>query len=111
MKDSLKEGLWTGYYKSGEKEAEGFYVNDTLQGKLTQYFKKGTIKRCSNYENGRLEGMEIYYYENGTIKGKGEYHLDVQIGIWTNNDSNGNTINTTDHGEYAHPDSLFFFQF
>lgn len=57
------------YYKTGQKSAEGTYLNGKYTGLYKTYYKTGQISSEGTYfKNGNLGGIYKEYYENGTIK-------------------------------------------
>ena len=70
----LKNGkgkIWE-YYKNGNKEFEGDYLNGERNGKGKEYYENGKLKFEGKYSYGkRRTGKE--YYENGKLEFEGEY--------------------------------------
>ncbi len=56
------------FYKSKKIAFEGYYKNDSLQGKCIWYYENGVKKYEQTFENGRRILGVYKYYENGGIE-------------------------------------------
>jgi antitoxin component YwqK of YwqJK toxin-antitoxin module len=112
MKDSLRQGKWTGYYESGEKESEGNYKDDEPVGKAFFYYEDGKIKRETDFANGRIH-KEVSWYNNGAKQEEGYYAIDKfeRVGKWVYYDSLGKHTDTIDHDITPYEKSPLYFQF
>ncbi|MEO6301976.1 MAG: hypothetical protein ABIP51_02270, partial [Bacteroidia bacterium] len=106
-KDSLKQGVWRGFWPSGKLSSEAVYRNNKKQGleiswynhsgcvKQETYYNNGQLdgpvtfynKNCTkefieNYKNGIKEGLEISYHTNGRIKAEGNYKKGNLDGVY-----------------------------
>jgi hypothetical protein len=70
-----REGRWEYFYPSGQKQAEGSYV-DGFQG------EEGTFSGFVIDGNGR-EGPWVLWYENGQKSGEGSYRDGKEEGLST----------------------------
>jgi len=50
--DSLKDGLWTFWYKNGHLKAEGNYERGVKEGMWVEYYPDGTVMWKGEWENG-----------------------------------------------------------
>jgi antitoxin component YwqK of YwqJK toxin-antitoxin module len=66
----LKNGLETSYFKSGNKEYEALYKNDSINGISKWYFdnSKNSIKAIYNYEKNKTLGNQLEFYQSGNLK-------------------------------------------
>ena len=48
-KDGFVDGLWTYWYKNGQREMEGFYKNGWKDGLWTYYTDDGSVKEVKEY--------------------------------------------------------------
>lgn len=84
VNDSIKEGLFKGYYQNGKLKYEANYHNNKPNGLTTQYFESGKKRSIATYKNGKRSGSGEGYYENGKIKwyqlsnrkGKARFEID-----------------------------------
>lgn len=68
--NGLKEGKEVKYFKNGNREYEGTFVQDTLNGEVKFFYnnKLNSIESIHNYETGTLVGVQQKYYPNGKIQ-------------------------------------------
>jgi len=79
------------YYKEGQLQMTGTYLNDSLKirtGLFVKYFKNGSISSKFSYEDGEINGKSIGYYESGPLNSsidivKGKKHGKL-ITYWEN---------------------------
>jgi len=72
--NGVKTGRWILYHKgSGEKLAEGEYVNDKQQGFWTYYHKNGAKSLEGNFLEDQKTGEWLAYYPDGNIMWKATY--------------------------------------
>lgn len=65
----LKQGAWKELYESGEKEAEGEYLNGKKTGSWKYYFRNGKTEQTGNYSsNGKPDGKWKWFYESGNLR-------------------------------------------
>ncbi|MFT4736903.1 MAG: antitoxin component YwqK of YwqJK toxin-antitoxin module [Cyclobacteriaceae bacterium] len=83
-KDNKADSLWTYYYESGSKRAQGSILDGQQIGKWAYYYENGRLKN-EGYLSGTMKmGPWISYYENGQLKGEGFYNKNGQLdSIWT----------------------------
>ncbi len=120
INQKLLNGLWRGYYESGnlmsavnykegivegtaifyyDKEsplikAEMTYTADKLEGVYREFYKNGARKAVLNYEEGKPNGDAEFYYNSGVIKIKGLYKKGMKNGKWKYYDKNGNLLSS-----------------
>ncbi|TYQ00447.1 MORN repeat protein [Tenacibaculum adriaticum] len=91
----VENGYWlTDYYKSGQKQMEGFSTIDSpfkeeFDGLVTYYHPNGNIFHQVNYKNGKLDGFRKIYYESGELKEEGQYTESKREGVWKTYYKNG----------------------
>src|SRR5579859_5216339 len=80
INDTIKEGPFKKYYRSGKIEMEVNYHNNKRQGKTMKYFEDGTLKQ---YQANNLDGKAIFgieYTKEGTIKSiSGNGIVDISV--------------------------------
>jgi len=84
INDSIKEGLFKRYYRSGKLEAEGYYHENKIVGTANKYFENGNKMNLVQYKDGIRSGFEEEYFEGGGIKlyqaynrkGEGRFRLE-----------------------------------
>ena len=55
------------YYKNGNKNLEGSYLNNKKNGLFSMYYKNGTKSFRGEYSNGSGIGTWIYYDKNSNV--------------------------------------------
>ena len=63
LQNGKKEGLWTDWYKNGQKRYEGNYKGGKLID-LIEWYKNGQKKVEGTWKDGRREGVYTTYYKN-----------------------------------------------
>ena len=87
-----RDGLWKGYYETGELRYEGVFQEGKETGIFKYYYKSGNLEKELLYiENGVRAKVRIYY-SNKNIKTLGEYYLKKRCGTWEYFDDVGNII-------------------
>lgn len=72
--NGIKTGKWILYHKgTGEKLAEGQYVDDKQQGFWTYYHKNGAKSLEGNFDKDQKTGEWIAYYPEGPVMWKANY--------------------------------------
>lgn len=72
--NGVKTGKWILYHKgTGEKLAEGEYVDDKQQGFWTYYHKNGAKSLEGNFDQDQKTGEWIAYYPEGPVMWKATY--------------------------------------
>ncbi len=56
----VKDGLWEGFYKNGNKQYSEWYHNNVLDGQATYYYYNGNIKAIKRYNNGIIDDSKCY---------------------------------------------------
>ncbi len=73
----LKDGMWEGWYDSGELRYRSNHVNGKLHGKIDIFFKDGTKKIEAEYSYNNLL-FKNEFYLSGYLKSKSLNGKDVQ---------------------------------
>lgn len=66
-KNSVFDGEWINYYKSGKVEQKGFRSNGMDEGEHTLYYENGLVKMHCTMLNGKENGILSQFNENGDI--------------------------------------------
>lgn len=64
-KNSVMQGSWTNYYKSGKVEAQGYRNRGVEEGEYICFYENGGIKQRANLRNGKPHGLYTEFTENG----------------------------------------------
>ncbi len=64
-----KDGKWTTYFKTGQKESEGVYRAASQYGKWTTWYENGNKAAVEFFE---ASGLETSWHENGTKAHEGK---------------------------------------
>ncbi len=73
--DSLKQGRWYYFYDSLQTmvSCTGIYVDNNRQGVWTEYYRNGNKRSEISYVDNRKFGLMKSYYENGNIAEEGSW--------------------------------------
>jgi len=63
-KDGKKDGLWTDYYKNGQKRSVKTYKDGRKDG-LYNYWHEDVLMYEGTYKEGKENGLWTWWYENG----------------------------------------------
>jgi antitoxin component YwqK of YwqJK toxin-antitoxin module len=68
FENGVGNGIWINYAPDGQKECQGTYVNNRVEGAVTFYYEDGSIKSTGQYrEWKRPIGKWTYYDRQGNI--------------------------------------------
>lgn len=125
-----KTGVWTEYYKGGEKLsekeyrnglfhgknvtwyrngnvlAEGEYRNGTPHGRFAEYDEKGRIMEEKYFEDGAMHGTHIIYFTSGEVNEKINYKRGKLHGVLKTYYPNGKLLSQQQY-EYDIPVGVF----
>jgi antitoxin component YwqK of YwqJK toxin-antitoxin module len=68
-----KHGLWTAWYRNGNKQIEAQYDHDVPVGRFTWWYDNGQKEAEGEYEAGRKVGTWITWHPNGLKESVGEH--------------------------------------
>lgn len=67
-------GIWINYDPEGNKECQGTYVNNRVEGPVTFYYEDGSVKSTGQYRDWKRPiGLWTYYDRNGNVVSKKVY--------------------------------------
>ena len=69
----VRQGSWLEYYLSGEKRAEGTYVDGQREGAWIYYYRSGKVEQKGKYQKGKSHGQWKWYYESRALH-RDEYY-------------------------------------
>lgn len=72
-----RNGLFTWFYKNGQKSSEATYINGKLNGKYTEWYSNGEKKEEVNYVDNRKDGCDYVWDEAGKPL------INSDLGGWT----------------------------
>lgn len=72
-KDGRKEGVWTKFYASGQKEHELTFINNKLDGLAVFYYRSGKRKEEGIWRKNRWIGDYKYFFKNGNVRNEWKY--------------------------------------
>jgi antitoxin component YwqK of YwqJK toxin-antitoxin module len=96
----IKDGMYTEWY-FGKKQIKfkgGQDEQNLRNGRWVYYLENGQENSVTMYEHGLREGFTVVKHPNGALYYRGEYHKDLQVGVWTTYDEKGNLVNEKDFG-------------
>ena len=79
FKDGKEDGLWTRWYKTGQKNSERIYKNGKSEGLHTSWYENGQKMYELTYKDGTKDGLITEWYENGHKKSELTYKDGVEI--------------------------------
>lgn len=65
--NSVFDGKWTTYYKSGKVEQTGYRKNGVAEGDYTVYYENGLVKSHDYLINGKSNGILTRFNEEGNV--------------------------------------------
>ncbi len=84
-------GLFTEYYPTGQKFAEGHYVNGVHDGAWTFWYDNGQVCKVVNFKQGRADGIWDVFRPDGTLLAKKSYKNNNRDGDWITYQEDGKT--------------------
>ncbi len=78
-----RNGRWTAWFESGQRQLEGRYEHDVPAGTWTWWHPNGQLALQGDYVEGRQHGVWTWWHENGQKSIVGHYHAGQQSGDWT----------------------------
>lgn len=78
----LKHGLWTVYYRNGQKMTQGEYHEDVPEGKFTWWYENGQKQGEGQYINGHETGVWFTWHRNGLKESRQEFQAGSLTGKW-----------------------------
>ena len=80
--DGLRHGHYIEFWPGGKKKLEGEYNNGQRQGLWTGWYDTGQKQSICSYQDGKSHGHSVVYYSNGNKQEEGDYREDQQDGPW-----------------------------
>ena len=80
--DGKKDGPWTFFHRGGEVEQRGNYKDGLPQGVWKWFYATGELHREENYRKGREDGESAEYEKDGSVIVKGQYIDGKKDGPW-----------------------------
>ncbi|HRO38867.1 MAG TPA: hypothetical protein PLZ25_03015, partial [Flavobacteriales bacterium] len=80
--EGRKEGLWTFYHRGGEVEQKGNYREGLPQGEWRWFYPTGQLHREEHYRKGREDGTSVEYAADGAVILQGQYIDGLKDGEW-----------------------------
>ena len=89
----------THYFPEEKKYISGTYNNaQQRNGIWTSWYKNGQKNSEYNYINGKEDGIYNVWHPNGNQYIKGTYKMGKEVGIWTFHDTLGKVVKEVDFG-------------
>ena len=82
FKAGSKDGLWTYWYKNGQKGSEGFFKAGSKDGLWTYWYADGQKKGEGLFKAGSKDGLWTYWYKNGQKESEGLFKAGSKDGLW-----------------------------
>jgi antitoxin component YwqK of YwqJK toxin-antitoxin module len=77
-----RHGVWTEWYRNGNKKAEGQYDHDVATGKFTWWYENGQTQAEGDYETGQKTGTWVTWHPNGLKESLGEFKDGKLVTKW-----------------------------
>jgi antitoxin component YwqK of YwqJK toxin-antitoxin module len=92
--EPIKVGDWVYYYKDGQKEKQGSYLEDQMHGTWTFWLPGGSESWTAEYKNGdgNKNGVQTLRHANGQKLMEGSYKEGKKEGVWTYWDRSGQKV-------------------
>ena len=87
--NKLRSGYWEFYWYTGQLQSKGNYKNGKFDGEWKEYVDSH-LHSIYNYKDGILEGECECHFSNGLLNWKGRYKNDKEEGEWAYYDIYGN---------------------
>lgn len=65
--NTVFDGEYTSFYKSGGTLEHGFYLNGMLEGDYTKFYENGRIELHTTMRQGKSEGIETHFNREGDV--------------------------------------------
>lgn len=79
---TVDHGLYTRYWRNGQKAEEGRYVDGKKQGPWKLWYKNGQEAKTENYVDGKLDGKWTLVSEDGKPLRERSYKAEQRDGKW-----------------------------
>ena len=90
------------YYRVGKKDSLGRW-----QGAVVDYYKDGNIQMKGKYLDDMKHGVFIYYSDHNTYESAGRYEKEMAIGKWENFHWNGKLRSEVFYGDQTFTGNVF----
>jgi hypothetical protein len=102
--DSLvNHGLYTSYYRNGQKFEEGKYADGVKQGPWHEYYDNGQEARVENYVDGKLDGAWTKFNEKGVREEEVSFKSGKRSGRWITYQPDGKEIKSQEEYQDGKP--------
>jgi antitoxin component YwqK of YwqJK toxin-antitoxin module len=92
----LKHGVWTEWYRSGNKKTEAQYDHGVATGKFTWWYENGQKKAEVDYQSGVLGGTWLTWHANGLKESQAVYRDGELVDKWMHWDADGKLVELRD---------------
>jgi antitoxin component YwqK of YwqJK toxin-antitoxin module len=73
IKDDVRHGAYTAWYKSGKKSLQTSFKNGATHGKLTRWDENGSRECRYHFNEGVVDGKVRHWHKNGKVKSDSFY--------------------------------------
>ena len=71
FKEGKRNGPFEIFFKNGQTESKGYYIDDQLDGEILGYYPRGNIRYTHTYDHGVENGISKTWFENGVLQQEG----------------------------------------
>jgi TonB family protein len=72
-KKFVQNGVSMTWYKNGQLQSQGNFINGKQAGKMQTWHENGNLKSEMSYKDGKNEGKSLSWYENGQLESESNY--------------------------------------
>lgn len=95
FENDKENGVYVGYYSSGQIYCKGVYKNGKQIGEYRQYYASGKPSLYKVFSEGIVNLLyEEYYYQNGQVESKGTLYNGKKVNEWYYYSYQGSLIRT-----------------
>ena len=102
----MNHGLYTEYYRDGQKFAEGSYDRGIHEGKWNYWYPNGQLCKTVNFKKGLPDGSWERFREDGTLFSSISYSNGQREGKWTYYYDDGKTIKAEENYKQGKMDGV-----
>jgi len=73
--DGKENGMALGWYNSGEKLMERFFLNGKKEGQFKQWWPNGNFRYLFNFKNDVYDGRQLVFFPDGSKREESNYYL------------------------------------
>jgi hypothetical protein len=104
MLDGKRDGRWTFWYKTGQKQLEGEYIKGKKTGIWVKWDERGAKTTEGEFLHGKMHGRWTDWYVNGQRAQESHWLHGKRNGTWTSWSMNGAVEKVADYDHHREAD-------